>query len=83
MRETGGAASRQLSGLKSEDTMILDVFFGNLGKSGRAEQSELFASIIERMEEALESARNSYLEGAKLFTALGTLAGIGICVLII
>ena len=62
---------------------ILDVFFRGLGRSGRDEQNQLFGSIIEEMEAAQMNARGKYADAAKLYTALGTLIGIGLCVLIV
>lgn len=74
--------SDALACLLPEDLQALDGFFQNLGKSGREEQSQLFASIIAEMEEMQLQARRHYLETGKLCTALGTLIGIAICVLI-
>ena len=80
-RETrrGGA----LDSLSSGDIVILDGFFKHLGGSGREEQSELFAGVIAEMEEAQTHARRSYADASKVYTALGTLVGIGLCVLIV
>ena len=80
-REThrGGA----LDSLDSDDLAILDDFFRHLGGSGREEQSELFAGAIAAMEEAQTHARRSYADASKVYTALGTLVGIGLCVLIV
>lgn len=79
--ETGRAGL--LVGLTSEDLRILDEFFLHLGKSGRDEQCALFASVIAAMEEAQQHAKRGYMDASKLYTALGTLVGIGICVLMI
>lgn len=72
-----------LVGLEERDLLILDEFFLNLGQSGRDEQCELFSSIIARMEEMQQQAKKGYADASKLYTALGTLVGIGICVLVI
>ena len=73
----------RLAELQEEDKRILDDFFLHLGQSGREEQNELFASIIARMEEAQSGAKTSYMSSSKLYTVLGSLIGIGICVLIV
>ena len=73
----------ELSALSERDLKILDVFFRGLGRSGRDEQNQLFGSIIEEMEAAQMNARGKYADAAKLYTALGTLIGIGLCVLIV
>lgn len=83
MRERESKRGGLLLGLSGEDLRILDEFFLNLGKSGRDEQCELFSSVIARMEEAQKQAKLSYADASRLYTALGTLVGIGICVLII
>ena len=83
LRETGMNRGGLLVGLKGEDLRILDEFFLHLGKSGRDEQCALFASVIAAMEEAQQYAKRGYLDASKLYTALGTLVGIGICILII
>ena len=75
----GGA----LDSLASEDIVVLDGFFRHLGGSGREEQSELFSGVIAEMEEAQTHARRSYADASKVYTALGTLVGIGLCVLIV
>ena len=75
----GGA----LDSLEHEDLAILDGFFQRLGGSGRAEQGELFAGTVPAMEEAQAHARRSYADASKVYTALGTLVGIGLCVLIV
>lgn len=81
MRENETRRGGLLLGLCNGDLHILDEFFLNLGKSGRDEQCELFSSIIARMEEAQQQARQGYADASRLYTALGTLVGIGICVL--
>ena len=73
----------ELDSLASDDLTILDNFFKHLGGSGRDEQSELFAGVIAAMEEAQTHARRSYADASKVYTALGTLVGIGLCVLIV
>ena len=75
----GGA----LDCLSSDDVAILDGFFRHLGGSGREEQSELFSNVIAEMEMAQTHARRSYADASKVYTALGTLVGIGLCVLIV
>lgn len=72
-----------LVGLNHEDLNILDEFFLNLGKSGREEQCGLFSETIARMEDIQDQAKRGYADASKLYTALGTLVGIGICVLMI
>ena len=72
-----------LDSLTSEDMEILDILFEKLGKSGREEQGELFASVIERLEEVQISARKKQTEAARIYTALGALAGVTIAILII
>ena len=69
--------------LTQEDLALLDVFFAGIGNSGRAEQSNLFASCIAQLEEAQLAARNHFVDGAKLYTALGALAGVSICIMIV
>jgi len=83
LRDTGTGRGGLLVGLNNEDLCILDEFFLHLGKSGRDEQCALFASVIAGMEEAQANAKRGYADASKLYTALGTLVGIGICVLII
>lgn len=83
MREEEMRRDGLLLGLENGDLQILDEFFLNLGKSGRDEQCELFSSVIARMEDALQKAKQNYADTTKLYTALGTLVGIGICVLVI
>ena len=75
----GGA----LDSLEGDDLVILDNFFRRLGGSGREEQGELFNSAVSAMEEAQSHARRSYADASKVYTALGTLVGIGLCVLIV
>lgn len=83
MRKGETARGGILVGLENEDLHILDDFFIELGKSGRDEQCELFSSIIARMEDVQARAKNGYAEATKLYMALGTLVGIGLCVLIV
>ncbi len=78
-RSRGGA----LDSLEEDDVILLDGFFRRLGGSGRAEQGELFNHSIAAMEEAQAHARRSYADASKVYTALGTLVGIGLCVLIV
>ena len=75
--------STLLADLNDDDMHILDAFFSELGKSGKEEQSELFAKILAEMEEVHRIAKNNYLSSSKLYTALGTLAGLAVCVLIV
>lgn len=83
MREEEQHRGGLLIGLNQTDLQILDEFFLNLGKSGRDEQCELFSSVIARMEDAQQNAKQGYADATKLYTTLGTLVGIGICVLLI
>ena len=83
MRDTGTGRGGLLVGLNAEDLRILDEFFLHLGKSGRDEQCALFASVISAMEETQQQAKRGYMDASKLYTALGTLVGIAICVLMI
>lgn len=83
MRDNVTGRGGILLGLCENDLLILDEFFLNLGQSGRDEQCELFASVIARMEEMQQQARKGYADASKLYTALGTLVGIGICILVI
>lgn len=83
MRERETRRGGLLAALAGEDLRLLDDFFLNLGRSGRQEQSELFASVIARMEEYQDQARHGYADASRMYTALGTLIGIGICVLIV
>lgn len=83
-KKTAYCRGNGLLALLNEDELhILDAFFQQLGKSGRAEQNQLFAAAIGELEEKQSQARISYLETSKLYTALGTLVGIGICILIV
>ena len=75
----GGA----LDSLETDDLIILNGFFRHLGGSGREEQNELFSGVIASLEEAQGFARRRYAEASKVYTALGTLVGIGLCVLIV
>lgn len=80
------AQSRRGGGLDSlteADLKLLDGFFQGLGRSGREEQCALFSSVIGQMEEAQSQARHRYADASRVYTALGTLVGIGICVLIV
>lgn len=85
-KEQSAAESRRggsLDSLSADDLILLDGFFRHLGGSGRDEQSELFSGVISAMEEAQGHARRSYADASKIYTALGTLVGIGLCVLIV
>ena len=85
-KERRGIETRRgaaLDSLSADDLRILDEFFQHLGGSGRDEQSELFAGVISAMEEAQGHAKRSYADASKVYTALGTLVGIGLCVLIV
>lgn len=83
MRRSQARRGGALDCLTEEDLVLLDGFFRNLGVSGREEQCELFASVIAGMEEAQARARRHYADASRVYTALGTLVGIGICVLIV
>lgn len=72
-----------LSVLEDGELRALDSFFQNLGKSGREEQSQLFAATIAELEEYQIQAKSRYMNTGRLYTALGTLIGIAICVLIV
>lgn len=80
---TKARKSAMIAYLNDEDIRILNRFFESLGKSGREEQSALFAAILGEMEEAHARAKNRFADAAKLYTALGTLVGLGICILIV
>lgn len=73
----------ELSALTERDLHILDEFFQHLGRSGRDEQEEMFANMISELEETQMQAKHKYAEAAKLYTALGTLIGIAVCILIV
>ncbi len=82
-RHTATRRGGGLDCLTEEDLKLLDVFFQNLGGSGRDEQCELFSNVISQMEDAQLQARRHYADASKVYTALGSLIGIGICVLIV
>lgn len=73
----------ELCALSEKNLHVMDVFFRGLGRSGREEQDEMFSSIISELEEAQMQAKHKYLDAAKLYTALGTMVGIGVCILIV
>lgn len=73
----------ELSALSDQDLHALDEFFRELGKSSREEQNLLFSRTIDAFEEQHGQAKGKYADGAKLFTALGTLIGIALCVLMV
>lgn len=83
LRDQERRRNGMLASLSAEDMCILDEFFADLGKSGREEQNELFSCVIARTEEMQIQAKHGYADASKLYTALGTLIGIGICVLIV
>ena len=83
MRKAQMRRGGMLDSLTGEDLGLLDCFFQNLGQSGREEQCALFATVIARMEEEQSAARRRYADASKVYTALGTLIGIAICVLIV
>ena len=83
MREKQSRRGGLLDSLTKEDLLLLDGFFQNLGQSGREEQCSLFSTVIERMEEEQSAARRRYADASRVYTALGTLIGIAICVLIV
>ncbi len=72
-----------LDSLTAEDIEILDILFDKLGKSGRDEQGELFSTVIERLEQAQIGARRKQTEAARIYTALGALAGVTIAILLV
>lgn len=74
---------KMLDSLTNQDLELLNQFFENLGKSSRNEQCLLFSSIISQMEEAQAQAKRAYSESSRVYTALGALAGIGICILVV
>ena len=83
LREEQSHRGGMLDSLNEEDLLLLDSFFQNLGQSGREEQCALFSTVIARMEEEQKLARQRYADASKVYMALGTLIGIGICVLIV
>lgn len=83
MRQAFIRRGQPLDCLSQEDLKLMDTFFESLGRSGREEQNNLFALCIGEMEEALMHARGSFADAAKLFTALGALIGVGICILVV
>lgn len=83
LRREESRRGRGLDALTGGDLSLLDEFFQKLGGSGREEQSELFSQIIARMEEAHSAAKSEYLEAARTFTALGALAGVGVCIILL
>lgn len=72
-----------LSCLTTDDLLVLDSFFQNLGSSGLDEQNHLFAQVIEALEEKQILAKKRYQETSRLYTALGSMVGIAICILIV
>lgn len=72
-----------LDSLTQDDLQILGTLFENLGKNGRDEQGELFASVIAQLEEAQQSARKKQAEAARMYTALGALTGVMIAILLV
>ena len=82
MRETETQRRGMLSGLAQEEMRLLDDFFQHLGTSGREEQNALFSGLIPQLEEAQAAAHSRYQESSRLYTGLGALIGIGICILI-
>jgi len=82
-KRTYARKSTLLADLNEADLKILDNFFHALGKSGRDEQNELFSRVLSELEEAHSGAKSRYADASKLFTALGTMVGLGICILIV
>lgn len=82
-KRTYARKSAMLADLQDDDLKILDGFFEGLGKTGRDEQNELFSKVLAEMEEVYSVAKKRYEEASKLFTALGTVTGLGICILIV
>ena len=83
MRNASQKSDSGLECLKDVDLRLLDGFFAGLGKTGREEQNNLFATTIAELEEEQLLAKKTYREASRLFTSLGTLVGIGICILIV
>ena len=83
LREREARRGGALDSLSGGDLAVLDDFFNHLGASGRDEQEELFSGTVSAMEEAQADARRSYSDASKVCTALGTLVGIGLCVLLV
>lgn len=83
MKDAFSKRGHPLDCLTQEDLALLDCFFAGLGKSGRAEQNNLFASCIAQLEEAQLIARSYFTDGAKLYTVLGALTGVSICIMIV
>jgi len=82
MRETQRRRRGLLSGIAQEEMRLLDDFFRHLGTSGREEQNGLFCSLIPQFEAAQEAAQKRYMDASRLYTGLGALIGVGICILI-
>lgn len=82
-KKISGKKGAVLDCLCKEDMDILDTLFENLGKNGRDEQNELFASVISRLEEAQNAARKKQAEAARIYTALGALTGIMAVILLV
>jgi len=83
MRAAFSRRGNPLDCLSVNDLDIMDVFFSNLGRSGREEQNQLFAACISQLEEAQTAAKNCFSDSVRLYTALGALIGVGICILLI
>ena len=76
-------ASGELECLTGTDVSVLDALFAGLGRTGRDEQDSLFSMIITRLEEALSQAKSRFQESSRMFTALGALVGVAICIMIV
>ncbi len=72
-----------LDSLASDDIAIFDDLLRHLGQSGREEQSELLSTVIARMEEASAAAQKRFQDASKTYTALGALAGVALCILLV
>jgi len=83
LRDGETKRGKSMDCLTEEDILILNDFFLKLGGSGRDEQNELFSQIIPRLEEAHSDARRRFADASKTYTALGALAGVGLCIIIV
>lgn len=68
--------------LTNEDLTVLDLFFKQLGGSGKDEQNNLYSVTIAELEDAQSQAKSVFADRAKLYTALGALTGLAICILL-
>ena len=82
-KRTGTKRGGMLDSLGESELHVLDELFENLGGSGRDEQAELFGRVISQLEEMQDAARKKQTESAKMYTALGALAGVMIAILMV